>query len=138
MSQPAVIGVAVAVVSRTGHTGQREFLVGRRAVDAVDGPGLDEFPGGKVETGETPEEAAARECLEEAGLVVSVGEVLDRAPGTCKAGPIDVWFFAATPIGEATPAAPFEWVPVASLAGLRFPQTNRGVLAALVTGHGGS
>jgi 8-oxo-dGTP diphosphatase len=138
VSPAPVIGVAVAVVSRMGPTGQREFLVGRRAFDAVDGPGLDEFPGGKVEPGETPQETAARECLEEAGLVVSVGEVLDRAQGTCKAGPIDVWFFAASPSGEAIPTSPFDWVPQASLGGLRFPETNRRVLAALLTRQGGS
>jgi mutator protein MutT len=35
------------------------------------------LPGGKVEPGETPERAIAREVLEETGLVVSVGEILE-------------------------------------------------------------
>ncbi len=138
MTADRTIGVAVAVVSRCSPTGQREFLVGRRAADAVDGPGLDEFPGGKIEPGETPAEAAARECLEEAGLRVRVGEVLDRAEGTCKAGPIEVWFLAASPTEDQSPAPPFAWLTVDKLAGLSFPDTNRAVLAKLREDHGGS
>jgi 8-oxo-dGTP diphosphatase len=138
VSASRTIGVAVAVVSRQSTTGQREFLVGRRADDAVDGPGLDEFPGGKIEPGETPAEAAARECFEEAGLTVTVGEVLDRASGSCKAGPIEVWFFAATAVASEPPSPPFEWVDVKCLPELRFPATNRAVLDALQQRHGGS
>ena len=135
MTADRPIGVAVAVVSRCSPAGQREFLVGRRAVDAVDGPGLDEFPGGKIELGETPAEAAARECWEEAGLRVSIGDVLDRAEGACKAGPIEVWFLAASPVDDQSPAPPFAWLTADTLAGLNFPATNRAVLATLHEAH---
>lgn len=38
-----------------------------------------EFPGGKIEPGELPEDALARECLEELGVVVRVGDRLGSA-----------------------------------------------------------
>jgi len=38
-----------------------------------------DLPGGGIDPGETPEQAAARECGEEAGLEVAVGEAVTRA-----------------------------------------------------------
>ncbi len=122
--------IAVAVVLRRGHV-----LVGRRGIEACDAAGFDEFPGGKVEPGEAPPAAAARECLEEAGIAVRVGDLLDRAGGAARSGPIDVLFFAATPVDDrAEPTPPFAWVPIAELAALRFPVANAGVLARLAQG----
>jgi 8-oxo-dGTP diphosphatase len=39
-----------------------------------------EFPGGKVEKGESLQQALVRECLEELGVVVTVGEEVGRQP----------------------------------------------------------
>ena len=62
--------VAVGLVWRDGR-----LLVARRPADGLLG-GLWEFPGGKVEEGESPEEAVRRELREEMALEVEVGEPL--------------------------------------------------------------
>jgi mutator protein MutT len=53
------------------------ILFARRHLHSRHG-GLWEFPGGKIETGETPPEALARELLEELGVEVAVGAELLR------------------------------------------------------------
>ena len=63
--------VAAAVVIREGRV-----LLTRRA-DGQHLAGMWEFPGGKLEEGESPEEALVRECREECGIEVEVDEVLD-------------------------------------------------------------
>jgi 8-oxo-dGTP diphosphatase len=63
---------AFAVVERDG----RIALV---RVTFEDGGGRTDLPGGGIDPGETAAQAAARECGEEAGLVVEVGDVVTRA-----------------------------------------------------------
>lgn len=41
-----------------------------------------DIPGGTVETGESPENAAVRECFEETGLVVTCGELITHYTNT--------------------------------------------------------
>jgi ADP-ribose pyrophosphatase YjhB (NUDIX family) len=64
-----IVGVGAVVV----HEGRA--LVVRRAKEPLKGEWS--IPGGAVELGETLREAAAREALEETGLVVEAGEVLE-------------------------------------------------------------
>lgn len=71
--------VAAAVVLRDG-----EVLLTRR-MKGVHLADLWEFPGGKLEPGEAPEDAVVRECREEIGVEVRVVDILDvtfhRYPG---------------------------------------------------------
>ena len=61
--------VAAAVIERRGADGATEFLLGQRAPGTFY-PGYWEFPGGKVEPGETPHDALVRELHEELGIEV--------------------------------------------------------------------
>lgn len=49
-----------------------------------------EFPGGKVEPGESPHDALAREILEELGVEVDVGDLIARSTFTTKDRIIDL------------------------------------------------
>ncbi|HHE48144.1 MAG TPA: NUDIX domain-containing protein, partial [Candidatus Acetothermia bacterium] len=60
--------VAAALIEREG-----KVLLAQRHQGDEQG-GLWEFPGGKVEFGETPAQALARELSEELGIQVEVGE----------------------------------------------------------------
>jgi len=69
MPSPTVVAAAVV------FSGDAVLIAQRGESDRF--PLLWEFPGGKVEEGELPEEALVRECREELGLSVRVGALAD-------------------------------------------------------------
>jgi mutator protein MutT len=99
------IAVAIAVLEHNG-----KFLVGVRP-PGVPLAGLAEFPGGKIDLGETPEAAAIRECREETGLASkSLASISRRCINTSTACSKFI-FFVATPLVLAasicSPPCPF-------------------------------
>ena len=60
-----------------------------------------EFPGGKMEVGETPEEALKREIREELSAEISVGELLTTVEYDYPAFHLTMHCFRCTLVGEA-------------------------------------
>ncbi len=71
MAERRIIEVVGAIIK----DGDR-YLVGQRAANKAQG-GLWEFMGGKIEPGETPEQALARECREELALEIENEHIID-------------------------------------------------------------
>jgi 8-oxo-dGTP diphosphatase len=120
--------IAIAVVEHEGC-----FLVGQRP-EGVALAGLWEFPGGKVEPGETPESAAVRECCEETGLTV---EPLLRFPEHVHQyghDRVELYFIACrlAPARPVIPNQPFRWVPRRELEQYEFPAGNAALLKLLI------
>lgn len=119
--------VAVAVV----HF-EDLVLVGRRPAGRP-WAGYLEFPGGRLQPGESWEQAALRETREETGLSVRIEKHLLTVNADYDYGRLEIRFFSAVPAAETlpTPRAPFFWLDMARLVPEDFPPANAAVIAQL-------
>jgi 8-oxo-dGTP diphosphatase len=74
--------VTAAIIIREGKV----LLARRKQGEAL--AGFWEFPGGKVEPGETPEECLRRELKEELGIAAAVGDMLAESEYQYAAGAV--------------------------------------------------
>ena len=110
------------------------ILVTRRASAAHQG-GLWEFPGGKVEPGETVQQALIRELHEELGVQVLASEFLLSAEHDYGDKVVRLEVYRVTQWkGEATglEQQPLAWYLPSALRGLHFPAANVPILERLL------
>ena len=123
--------VATAVVWRGGRV-----LITRRPPEGLLG-GLWEFPGGKVEEGESPRAAARRELREELGIEIETGEPLGRVDHAYSHFRITLHAFHARLVsGEPQPreADAMAWAAPEELGDYAFPAANLRLIERLRAG----
>lgn len=69
-----------AAIVRSGDRSAPEAVLAARRRAPLELAGRWEFPGGKVEAGEDDRTALARECREELGVDITVGDLLAETP----------------------------------------------------------
>jgi 8-oxo-dGTP diphosphatase len=124
--------VAAAFIVRGG-----EVLIGQRRPDQPMAL-LWEFPGGKIEAGESPEQALARELDEELGIQATIGPRITHVRHNYRhGGAVDLQFFAVHEFsGEMQNRIYHEvrWVRLNDLPGYEFLAADRGLIQDLAAG----
>ncbi len=119
------VRAAVVVLERRGR-----WLVQRRPSRGLLG-GLWEFPGGKIEPGETPVAAARRELREEVGL--EAGELTPWT--TVRHGyshfSVELHVFRGTSTGRVRASPSRAWVTASELEALPLPRATQKIVAGL-------
>ena len=129
MGLPPVRVVAGVIQSRSG----KRVLIARRPTGKHQG-GLWEFPGGKMEPGETPDAALARELAEELAIRVdrSAPFLVINHRYSDRLVVLDVWrVLAFTGVAVGNEGQEIAWVPIGDLAQRPFPAANQRIIAAL-------
>lgn len=124
------ISVGVLINSR------REILIQQRPEDGMLG-GLWEFPGGKVESGESPADACIRELREELGLDVEIEFPLKPVKHAYSHFKITLHAFLIFVHDDTQPHhyadLPVRWISLDDLDSVAFPRANRKVIEQLYT-----
>jgi 8-oxo-dGTP diphosphatase len=124
--------VAAALIFRDS-----EVLIGQRRPNQPMAL-LWEFPGGKIEPGESPQQALARELQEELGIQATVGpKVIHIRHNYRHGGAVDLQFFAVREFEGEIQNQIYEqirWVKLADLTTYDFLAADRGLIRDLAAG----
>lgn len=97
-----------------------------------------EFPGGKIEAGESPEQALARELDEELGIRAIIGAPVTRIRHNYRhGGAVDLQFFAVHEFSDEIKNQIYQqvrWVRLEDLPSYDFLAADRGLIRDLAAG----
>lgn len=128
MSHPPVIRVAAGLVLRGGR-----LLIAQRRPDQHLG-GYWEFPGGKLEPGESPEACLVRELDEELGIEVHVLDLIEQVEHAYPEKTVSIGFYRCAWVRHeprALQCAAAAWVTQSELGGFQFPPADARLLSRL-------
>ena len=120
------IAVAIALLRRDGR-----WLLQRRDLSSSHLPGVWEFPGGKVEQGESPEEALRRELMEELSWVPDALHPLSAITHTYADRTVTLHPFLAEGPELPRTALAWGWFTPLEAARLKVPEANAPLLELL-------
>lgn len=129
--------VVAGLIVRGGDGTGREVLICQRKADQPMSLKW-EFPGGKIEPGESSEAALARELNEELGIAAVIGRRVANVRHTYRnGGAIDLQFFLVESFSGAMENRIFNdvrWSPMTSLPGYDFLAADLGLIRDLSEG----
>ncbi len=120
--------IVAAVIEREG-----KVLIARRRQETGYG-GFWEFPGGRLEKGETPEKAVAREIAEELGVRIRVGGLLRAVTYQSQNLSIELLAYRASIVSgelKLTDHDEIRWVIPSELEEAEFTEPDRPVVRLL-------
>ena len=125
-----ILQIAVGIIRNDAG----EIYITQRAADAHMANKW-EFPGGKIEAGETAEEAMIRELEEEVGITASEPQLFDKLEYAVPDRHITLWFWLVEnwqgePWGKE--GQPGRWIAQNALIADEFPPANAPVIEKLV------
>ncbi|MEV4776815.1 (deoxy)nucleoside triphosphate pyrophosphohydrolase [Microbacterium sp. LWH12-1.2] len=132
ISRPPITVVG-AVIIRDGSVLAAQRASGRHLA------GLWEFPGGKIESGESASDALRREIVEELGCQIDVGVEIVTTPHAYETVSIELTtFYVTIRSGQphASEHAELRWVPFRDLSHLAWAPADVPTVEAILLQHG--
>ncbi len=127
-TKPKIVDVVVAVIQQ-----QEQVLISKRAKNVHCG-GVWEFPGGKIEAGETHFHALQRELKEELGIEIQQCQPLMSLPFCYPDKQLKLFVYTVMEYqgqAQACEGQPLIWVDIANLNQYAFPEANQAIINRL-------
>ena len=126
VKSPKIIRVTAAIIELENKI----LIAQRKAKDSLFG-GLWEFPGGKIEDGETPKECMARELMEELEIEVKVGTLITSNKHRYPNGYFELLAYRVQHIGGnfvLNDHDEIKWITIDEISNFVFPPANTPII----------